>query len=148
MVMMGMTVPTFWTTFSVSADKLCYIGSVVLDNWPVENKVVAVELEKMKPTHWTLPVPTYNLENQLIHPANYCHELQSTLVKIHFTLLHCSFKIKDAFTADIHSVQVLHTPHTVSFITKHQLPSSFEHPNPSTASSFMQGKAVSLSKKT
>ena len=129
MVMMGMTVPTFWATFSVSADKLCYIGSVVLDDWPVENEVVAMELEKMKPTHQALPVPAYNLENQLIHPANYRHELQGALVKIHFTLLHCSFKTKDAFTADIHSVWVLRAPHTVSSITKRRLPSSFECPN-------------------
>ena len=101
----------------------------------------------MKGSYRAIPVPAYNIDNHLIHPVSYHHELQGALVEIHFTLSHCVFKNKDAFTADIHTLHVLRAPHTVSPIVKRRLPSSFEHPNASATCSYVQGKAMSSSKK-
>ena len=53
-----------------------------------------LELERMKGSYRAIPVPTYNIDNHLIHPASYRHELQGALVEIHFTLSHCTFKNK------------------------------------------------------
>ncbi|KAF8546827.1 hypothetical protein OG21DRAFT_1490782 [Imleria badia] len=123
-------------------------ASVPLDKWPVHNDIATLELERMKGSYCAVPIPAYNIANHLIHPATYRRELQGALVEIHFTLSHCAFKNKDTFTADVHTLQVLRAPHTVSSIVKHCLPSSFERPSPSATCSYVQGKAMSSSKKT
>ena len=97
-----------------------------LEQWPVENDVAALELEKMRLIYRAIPVPAYNLQNCLISPACYQQELQGALVEIHFTLSHCAFKNKDTLTADIHTLRVLHVPHTVVSLLKCHLPTSFQ----------------------
>ncbi|KAF8546664.1 hypothetical protein OG21DRAFT_1490947 [Imleria badia] len=103
-------------------------GMVLLNDWPVDNDVAAEELESMKTTHCAIPLPAYDSDNHLIHPSAYRRELQGALVKIHFTLSHCAFKNKDAFSADIHMICVLRAPHTVSSITKRHLPTALNVP--------------------
>lgn len=149
LLMLKTMVPTVCSLFLSSPSAIHVVtGTVSLSDWPVDNDVAAEELERMKSTHCAIPLPAYDSDNHLIHPSAYRRELQGALVKIQFTLSHCAFKNKDAFSADIHTIRVLRAPHTVSSITKRRLPSSFERPSASSPTSFVQGKTASSSKKT
>ncbi|KAG6370933.1 hypothetical protein JVT61DRAFT_10780 [Boletus reticuloceps] len=119
-------------------------GSLLLDEWPVNNEVATAELEKMKGSYRAIPIPAYDFQNNHIHPASYRNELRGALVEIHFTLSHFAFKNKDTLIADIQTLHVLHTPHTVSSIVKPRFAPSFERSSSSARSSFVQGKSDCL----
>ncbi|KIK75096.1 hypothetical protein PAXRUDRAFT_173834, partial [Paxillus rubicundulus Ve08.2h10] len=51
-----------------------------------------------------MPLPAYNLNDQLIDTASYHQQLQGAIVKMHFILSHSTFKGNDTYTADIQSI--------------------------------------------
>ncbi|KAF9241615.1 hypothetical protein BU15DRAFT_31872, partial [Melanogaster broomeanus] len=62
---------------------------------------------EMNSTHRAVPLPAYDIHDQLIPPTSYRQQLQGALVEIHFDLSHSAFKGKDTYTADIHSIRVI-----------------------------------------
>ncbi|KAI6143858.1 hypothetical protein EDD17DRAFT_1658667 [Pisolithus thermaeus] len=83
-----------------------------LETWPLTKESNHAELLSLKSMHHLLPVPTYDLNNDLIHPSTYWHSLQGALVEIHFTLSHWG----------IAAIHLLMPPVPLSPVKKRRIP--------------------------
>lgn len=70
--------------------------------WPVAPENVE-HLEAIKETHCAMPIPAYNLRNDLIDPKDYQRELAGALVECYFTITHWNIQNKkmDIFNANL-----------------------------------------------
>ena len=57
-----------------------------------------------------LPIPAYNIQSDLVHPAQYCRTLKGAVVSIRFTLKHWAFNSADTNITDIIHIRVLVPP--------------------------------------
>ncbi|KAI6015721.1 hypothetical protein BKA83DRAFT_4546287 [Pisolithus microcarpus] len=58
--------------------------------WPLTNERHRAELLALRSSHRMRPLPTYDLDNDLLLPSTYQRYLQGAIVEIHFTLTHWS----------------------------------------------------------
>ncbi|KAG6370932.1 hypothetical protein JVT61DRAFT_10779 [Boletus reticuloceps] len=101
-----------------------------MSDWPVHSDSARSAALDMLDTHRAVPISAYDVKEQLINPRCYRQHLQGCLAECHFKLSHCSFKLKDTYTADIETIRVLRPPPPATMMrTKRKLPTKFESPN-------------------
>ncbi|KAI6126361.1 hypothetical protein EDD16DRAFT_1702720 [Pisolithus croceorrhizus] len=96
--------------------------------WPLTKESNHPELLSLKSTHRLLPVPAYDLNNDLICPLAYRHSLQGALVEIHFMLSHWGIAAvhHDVYSAEIWQIRLLVLPVPLSPIKKRRIPLHLE----------------------
>ncbi|EEB89612.1 hypothetical protein MPER_12270 [Moniliophthora perniciosa FA553] len=107
------------------------------EGWPTNSDAAAKALDDLRKegTHVLVPMPAFDIEDNLIFPTKYRSSLQNTVVEVHFTLGHWKFtgEKKDVFRANIIKVNVLTPP--------------FEHTIPSPRKRIMMKDPDSLNSK-
>ncbi|KAI6152800.1 hypothetical protein EDD17DRAFT_1635375 [Pisolithus thermaeus] len=95
-----------------------------LETWPLTKESNRAELLSLKSTHRLLPVPAYDLDNDLIRPSAYRRSLQGALVEIHFTLSHWGIAAvrRDVYGAEIRQIRLLVPPVPLSPVKKRRIP--------------------------
>ncbi|ESK84690.1 hypothetical protein Moror_652 [Moniliophthora roreri MCA 2997] len=82
--------------------------------WPTNSDAAAKALDDLRKegTHDLVPMPAFDIEDNLIFPTKYRSSLQNTVVEAHFTLEHWKFtrEKRDVFRATIVKVNVLTPP--------------------------------------
>lgn len=81
-----------------------------LEDWPLRHAEARPELEKLKGTHFVVPLPAYDQAGELIRPTRYEEQLKGAIVRLFFGVRHWTDKNNHAFTADIQSIRVLVPP--------------------------------------
>ncbi|KAH0832152.1 hypothetical protein J3R83DRAFT_13063 [Lanmaoa asiatica] len=103
-------------------------GTLPLSQWPVHSPTAKEALDLMGTAYRAIPLPAYDIDDQLIPPAQYRQRLSGALAEITFHLSHINFDDKDSFTGDIYSVRVLQAPPSASSAPKRKLPQTFLAP--------------------
>ncbi|KAI5990596.1 hypothetical protein EDD15DRAFT_2197916 [Pisolithus albus] len=80
--------------------------------WPLTKQRNRAELLALKSSHRILPLPAYDLADNLIHPFAYRRLLQGAVVEIHFTLSHWGIAgvRRDVYGGDIELIRLLDAP--------------------------------------
>lgn len=82
------------------------------ERWPLTRERHRAELLKLKNTHRILPIPAYDLANDLLKPSTYRRYLQGALVEIHFSLTHWGIAgiKRDVYGGEIEIIRLLEPP--------------------------------------
>ncbi|KAI6011813.1 hypothetical protein PISMIDRAFT_103949, partial [Pisolithus microcarpus 441] len=82
------------------------------ERWPLTRERHRAELLKLKNTHRILPIPAYDLVNDLLKLSTYHRYLQGALVEIHFSLTHWGIAgiKRDIYGGEIEIIWLLEPP--------------------------------------
>lgn len=72
-----------------------------------------------------IPIPAYDIDDQLILLAQYWQKLSGALAEIDFHLSHTNFNTKDFFTANLSCIHVFQDPPTFPSFQKWRLSQTF-----------------------
>ncbi|KAI5993897.1 hypothetical protein EDD15DRAFT_2366981 [Pisolithus albus] len=92
------------------------VAPFTIDNWLVDDDETRDELETLKATHHLVPLPTYDIDGNLIQPHAYRQSLQGALVELYFNMSHWAIAGKggtqgnDVFTAEIQMIRIIEPP--------------------------------------
>ncbi|RXW20518.1 hypothetical protein EST38_g5329 [Candolleomyces aberdarensis] len=82
-----------------------------IDGWPVQNNAAAqAELNRLRDTHITRPIPAYDIAGNRIRPSRYAAELRGAVVRLEFYLIHRVIDERHVFSADVKRIRVLVPP--------------------------------------
>ncbi|KAI6025247.1 hypothetical protein PISMIDRAFT_102069 [Pisolithus microcarpus 441] len=95
-----------------------------LELWPLTKEKNRAELLALKNTHHIVPLPAYDLSNDIIRPASYRRILQGAIVEVHFTLSHWAIATakRDVYGGDIQRIRLLVPPTWSSSTKKRKIP--------------------------
>ncbi|KAI6012841.1 hypothetical protein BKA83DRAFT_31409, partial [Pisolithus microcarpus] len=79
---------TIQTTGISKRQSLSMHNAYSFEHWPLTKERNHAELLALKNTYCILPLPAYNITNDLIQPLAYQCSPQGAIAKIHFNLLH------------------------------------------------------------
>ena len=107
-----------------------------MHEWPVITSEAENERNHLITTHRPVPLPAYDINNQLIPPFQCKAKLAGAIVRTTFTashlLVHPSKENpnpSNTFAADIHSIQVLVNPPSQTILPKkRKTPLAFQEP--------------------
>lgn len=102
---------------TISADAFSF------ERWPLTKEKNRVELLALKTTHHIVPLPAYDLANDLIRPGGYRRLLQGAIVEVHFTLSHWAIATTkhDVYGGDIDKISLLDPPTWTSLTKKRKI---------------------------
>lgn len=82
------------------------------ERWPLTRERHRADLLNLKNTHRILPIPAYDLANDLLKPSTYRRYLQGALVEIHFSLSHWGIAgvKRDVYGGEIELIRLLEPP--------------------------------------
>ncbi|KAI6016974.1 hypothetical protein BKA83DRAFT_4497514 [Pisolithus microcarpus] len=92
--------------------------------WPLTKEKNRAELLALKTMHRIVPLPAYDLANDLIRPGGYRRLLQGAVVEVHFTLSHWGIATakRDVYGGNIEKIRLLVPPTWSSSSKKRKIP--------------------------
>ena len=107
-----------------------------MEKWPVITSEAEIKCNQLITTHRPIPLPAYDLNNNLIPPYQCKAKLAGAIVRTTFTASHLfvdpskeNSNPSNTFAADIHSIQILVNPPSQTLLPKkRKTPMAFQEP--------------------